>query len=301
MPMPQPQYLNANGQQLAVYHWEGEQTPQPKEVVLLVHGYPDSAAVWHPLAQQLKDEFSVYAYDVRGAGLSSKPKGKYHFQLSQLRDDLFAVIDSVSPHQPVHLVAYDWGAPQAWEALFTPEQQHRIASLSTAAPAMDHAGQWFHQHVKSLSPRAWYKASKRLVGSSYMMFFQLPWLPEAVWKYYLAQRWARHLARLEGKSIEVANTLKSDAVHSLGLYRANLLPALLRPRQRHTKVPVQLLIMQQDPFITPELFEGVEETASTVERQYIQAGHWWALSAVNTVAPFIRHFIQQHAFQEISK
>ena len=39
-------------------------------VVLLVHGYPDTQAVWEPVAERLAERHRVVTYDVRGAGAS---------------------------------------------------------------------------------------------------------------------------------------------------------------------------------------------------------------------------------------
>jgi haloacetate dehalogenase len=48
----------------------GEGTP-----VLLLHGYPQTYAMWHPVAPRLAESFTVVATDLRGYGDSSKPPG----------------------------------------------------------------------------------------------------------------------------------------------------------------------------------------------------------------------------------
>lgn len=42
--------------------------------VLLLHGYPQSHVMWHKIADQLTEHFTVVASDLRGYGDSSKPK-----------------------------------------------------------------------------------------------------------------------------------------------------------------------------------------------------------------------------------
>lgn len=42
--------------------------PREAPPLVLVHGYPDSAAVWEPLRAQLDGRYRVITYDVRGAG-----------------------------------------------------------------------------------------------------------------------------------------------------------------------------------------------------------------------------------------
>ena len=43
--------------------------------VLLLHGYPQTLAMWHLIAPRLSASFTVIASDLRGYGDSSKPKG----------------------------------------------------------------------------------------------------------------------------------------------------------------------------------------------------------------------------------
>ena len=43
--------------------------------LLLLHGYPQTHAIWHKVAEQLAREYSVVCADLRGYGDSSKPPG----------------------------------------------------------------------------------------------------------------------------------------------------------------------------------------------------------------------------------
>src|SRR3712207_5933016 len=43
--------------------------------VLLLHGHPQTHAMWHLVAPRLAEEFTVVATDLRGYGDSSKPFG----------------------------------------------------------------------------------------------------------------------------------------------------------------------------------------------------------------------------------
>jgi len=45
------------------------------EPLLLLHGYPQTLAMWHLVAPRLTEHFSVVAADLRGYGASSKPEG----------------------------------------------------------------------------------------------------------------------------------------------------------------------------------------------------------------------------------
>src|SRR5512147_2271164 len=43
--------------------------------LLLLHGYPQTHAMWHRIAPRLAERFTVVASDLRGYGDSSKPEG----------------------------------------------------------------------------------------------------------------------------------------------------------------------------------------------------------------------------------
>lgn len=117
---------------LAVREWGDGDTHRP--TVVLVHGYPDTSAVWLAVAERLAARYHVVAYDVRGAGASAAPSGTEAYRLERLVEDLAAVIDATTaaaPDRPVHLVGHDWGSIQGWEAVTTEPLAGRIASFTS--------------------------------------------------------------------------------------------------------------------------------------------------------------------------
>jgi pimeloyl-ACP methyl ester carboxylesterase len=290
--MKPTQYVSSGEVKLAVYTWGQRPTQRrPRPTLVLVHGYPDSAEVWTKVAKQLTEQFFVVAYDVRGAGHSSAPRGAAAYAFEYLSADLLAVLDSVSPLQPVHLVGHDWGALQSWEALLSGALDGRVASFSTAAPSLDHLGNWFRKRLQHPTPRHVSQMLGRMFGSSYMLMMQLPWLPELSWKLALARAWPRLVSTLEGVPVAARAGQSADAVHGLGLYRANLLPRVLHPQSRRTEVPVQLLVMRRDPFVPAPLFDGLESTAPNLQRAEFDAGHWGLLSCPRELARGITDFV----------
>lgn len=286
------QYVASGAVRLAVYTWGLRPSARrPRPTVLLVHGYPDSAEVWTGVAERLAEHCFVVAYDVRGAGRSSAPRGTAPYALEHLVADLAAVIDALSPEAPVHLVGHDWGALQGWEALWSPRLGGRIASYSAGTPALDHVGQWFQARLSRPTPRSLIEAGSQLLGSGYMAAFQIPLLPELAWRLVLGRNWSRFLARTE--QIHVANkpTQTADGQRGLGLYRANLLPKLLRPRPQRTEVPVNLLIMRRDPFVPERMFESVAQGTPNLSRTELDAGHWAPLSHPQAFAEAVAAFV----------
>ncbi|MBF6435001.1 alpha/beta fold hydrolase [Nocardia cyriacigeorgica] len=134
--------ITVDGVELAGFEW-GDPAAQP---LVLVHGASDTHRVWEQVAVILADEFRVITYDVRGHGRSGAPHELAAYRLDRLAEDLYAVIDTASPHQPVHLAGHGWGAVQGWEAVLDPRANTRIASFTAlSAPHLDHLGLWLHQ------------------------------------------------------------------------------------------------------------------------------------------------------------
>lgn len=290
--MPPSQFVRSGAVDLALYTWGQPAGRARKPVVVLVHGYPDAAEAWAPVAARLADRYLVAAYDVRGAGRSSAPRGTAAYTLDHLVDDLAAIVDAVSPDAPVHLVGHDWGALQGWEALAAARLKGRIASYSAAAPALDHVGLWFQRRLRQPTPRHLAEFTRQALGSAYMLAFQLPLLPELAWSLVLGRQWPRLLALAEGIHTDGRPTQAADGRQGLGLYRANLLPRLLRPRPQRTEVPVQLLVMRRDRFVPAHMFEGVKQWAPNLRRTELDAGHWASLSHPEAFARAIDTFVQ---------
>lgn len=274
---------------LAVKQWGDPRRP----TIVLVHGYPDNSAVWHPVAELLARDFHVVAYDVRGAGQSDRPARIRDYKLDKLKDDFVAVIDQVSPDKPVHLVAHDWGSIQSWEAVTEPALQHRILSFtSCSGPCLDHIGHWFRQRLAHPTWRNVKQLLIQSVKSWYIYFFQLPLLPGLLWRAGVGRAWPKLVRLLEGTQVETNPTQVADGVHGVQLYRANMLPRLLRPRNRPTTVPVQVLVPRRDLYVSPWLTEDLHRWTDKLWRREYTAGHWMPASHPGEMAGAIRRFVQ---------
>ncbi|MGH3944676.1 MAG: SDR family oxidoreductase [Pseudonocardiaceae bacterium] len=263
-----------DGVRLRVY--ESGQVSGP--AVICVHGYPDDHSVWAGVATELAQRYHVVSYDVRGAGESGKPHNRETYRLDQLARDLVAVVDAVSPHRPVHLLAHDWGAVQSWHAVTGEWLGGRVASFtSISGPCLDHAGHWFRARLRRPTPRALRELIIQMVSSWYIGLFQLPLLPELGWRTGFAQR---ALALLEPTSTPAV----SDAVNGLQMYRANMLPRLGLPGSRTTDVPVQILAPKRDPFVSVALQTDIGQWVSDLAVRVLPGGHWLPRTDPETVA-----------------
>lgn len=276
-------FVESEGVRLAVYEHGDRSAP----TVVLVHGYPDTHRVWDEVVPLLAERFHVVTYDVRGAGASSSPRGLAAYRLPVLARDLFAVIAAVSPDEPVHVVAHDWGSIQSWEAVTTPGAP--IASYtSISGPCLDHVGHWIRRRPTT-------RHLKQLLHSWYIVVFHLPFVAPLVWRYLVGPRWEAIARRLEGVAPHVPPTIVPDGERGIALYRANFIPRLRSPRVRRTDVPVQVVQPLRDKYVTAGVSEDVERWASDVRRREIDAGHWVQLTHAGEVATLVTDHVTAHS------
>jgi len=285
------QIVTSGDIELAVYSWG--KPAKKKPTIVLVHGYPDAASVWKATAEKLAERYYVVAYDVRGAGRSTRPDHTAAYDLEHLVNDLAAVVDATSPDQPVHLVCHDWGSIQCWEAVTTERMAGRIASYtSISGPSIDHASYWIMSRLRSGSPEKMAQVARQLAHSWYIGMFQLPVLAPALWKAGLDKLWPTLLEKLEGiKGVELSATQVTDGANGVNLYRANFVKRLLNPQERRTALPVQLIVPRRDKFMVPEIWDDLPQWVPRLWRREVDAGHWLQVSHPDLVAQYASEFI----------
>lgn len=262
-----------------------------KPALVLVHGYPDHQEVWKNVIVYLPDYFIV-TYDVRGAGDSSIPKYIRDYRLERLSMDLEEVVNAVLPGQSFHLVAHDWGSIQSWESVTDPRFEGRILSFTTiSGPCLDHAAFWMRNQFKQNRSRFF----KQLSKSWYIAMFQLPWLAPTAWNFFNPERWGKIIRELEGKEgLPLNQNIVKDGKYGVGLYRANFIPRLLKPRERYAICPVQAIVLKRDNFVSPQLVDEMPKWVQTFSRVELDANHWAILSQPKLIAESIREFTQQN-------
>lgn len=100
--------------------------------VLLLHGFPQTRAMWGPVAQELAQRHTVVMADLRGYGASGKPgldnpqtSAAYSFRA--MGQDQFALMSALG-FERFHLVGHDRGARVAHRMVL--DEGARVASLT---------------------------------------------------------------------------------------------------------------------------------------------------------------------------
>lgn len=176
--------------------------------VLLLHGWPDTSALWDQVAPELVSAgYRVARPDLRGCGDSDKPEDVEDYRMHHLVGDVSAIIDTLDVER-VNLVGHDWGANLAWAtAAYRPELVERLVALSVGHPSA-FCSSGLDQQVKS-----WY-----------MLLFHFDGLGEAFLRqndYEAMRRWVRH-----PRGEDLIQELERDGQMRTHLmwYRANARP-----------------------------------------------------------------------------
>ena len=264
--------------EIAVY----EQGNAAGETVLLLHGWPDSHHLWDGVTPFLTERFRVVSVDNRGHGKSTNPKNFRDFAVAELASDYMAVIDAVSPDKPVHVLAHDWGSVAMWEAVCDEWTQRRVASFtSVSGPNIAHLGMWARDRLSRPTPKNVALVLAQLGSFGYMFYFMLPWLPKVMFSLALnGNRWRKGLSRAEGAAPEdifLAPTFEKDIGNGLRIYRANI-TSILTPRERFTRVPVQVIVGTRDPAVRQASYADALNWAPAVWRRVVEGGHWLPFS-----------------------
>ncbi|MCX5043500.1 alpha/beta fold hydrolase [Aldersonia sp. NBC_00410] len=256
------------------------------EVVLLLHGWPDSHHLWRNVVPYLTDRFRVVSVDNRGHGESTDPPGTRSISVDNFASDYAAVIDAVSPNRPVHVLAHDWGSVAFWEVVTGPDAVRRVASFnSVSGPSLGHVAAWARTRLRRPTPRNLAPPLAAALSFSYSAFFALPVLPKVVLGRGNAEwRWRRFVSRVERvprDRIALAPTFKHDIVSGLRIYRTVLLARRTNPLTAEglsTKVPVQCIIGKRDPAVRQSCYADEALWADRVWLRVVRGGHWLPFS-----------------------
>ncbi|CAN5683975.1 alpha/beta hydrolase [soil metagenome] len=215
-------YVQANGLDFA-YLEEGS-----GPLVMLLHGFPDSAHTWsHQMPALAAAGYRVVAPFLRGYHPTQVPAAAY-YDKATLVSDVAALIRELGAGEPVHLVGQDWGAIISYGLLAAfPQLVRRAVVMAVPHPA---------EVAKSmLNP-------KHVHRSFHWWFFQLPGLPEralvdnnAAFIDYLWTFWTspRHEDASHIASIKAMLAQPGVLTATLGYYRAMLDTARADPALAH--------------------------------------------------------------------
>ncbi|MFT5354670.1 MAG: pimeloyl-ACP methyl ester carboxylesterase [Polyangiales bacterium] len=263
--------------EMATLRW-GETGP----LVLLVHGFPDTARTWDALGPRVAAEgFRVIAPYTRGYAPSAVPAdGKY--DSDSLGRDLIELLDALGEDKAM-LVGHDWGASACLgAAALYPERIERLATLAIPHPAVMKPSLgllWDARHFIAYKLPG---AEKRFAKNDFAAL-------EAIY-----ERWSPAFDWPDSEFESAKNSFSSPGCldAAFGYYRA--LTTKLPPGMRKKiEVPSLVLGGKSDPIASEANFEDSRRRfTGDVQIKMVPGGHFlhreYPDDLFNALMPFLK-------------
>ena len=257
-------------------------------LVVLLHGFPEFWYSWrHQIPFLAEHGYMVVAPDLRGYNDTDKPRKGY--DVPTLLRDIVGLIKGLGREKAI-IVGHDWGGILAWEfAIRYPEMTERLIAMNAPHPA---------------AMRRAFRTLKQLRKSSYIFFFQLPWLPEFMLLRNHANEVGRTLrgnagqksvfSREETAIYQQAMSKPGAATASLNYYRQLFRrpPSSSTGKNSYVRVPTLLIWGEQDRALGIELTTGLEQWVGQLEiRRIPDSGHWVQQEQPEKVNSYMLEFL----------
>jgi epoxide hydrolase 4 len=259
-----------------------------EKLALLLHGFPESNFSWRFQMQLLAElGYTVWAPNLRGYGHSSRPTKVADYNMLHLLDDVAGLMDAAKLRGisgPVTLMTHDWGGAIGWSFVLSekrPLERFVVMNLPHPTLFLKNVGSW-----------------AQLKRSWYILFFQIPWLPEKLMT-------ARKAKAIGDAFFDMAVDKTNFGPEVLRKYRENaLIPGAMRAMInyyrasfRHNpmkelwekppmvKTPTLMLWGEEDAALGKELTFGTEDLVEDFTLRYL---------------PGVSHWVQQEAPQPVN-
>jgi haloacetate dehalogenase len=263
--------------------------------VLMLHGYPETHAMWHKVARRLARDYTVVCADLRGYGDSSKPKGlpdHSNYSKRAMARDMAEVMTALG-HATFHVVGHDRGGRVG----------HRLAR--------DHGSRVRTLAVLDISPtwRVFQNTSMGLARAFYHWFFliQPAPMPEKMIGSMAAEYLLGRIGRSAGGLKHFPRAVQREylrcfdrrGIHaSCEDYRAAASIDLVHDRRdlgRKLRMPVLALWARHSPVGTMfDCLADWREVARDVRGRALDCGHFLPEEKPRETLAEIRRFLASH-------
>jgi epoxide hydrolase 4 len=258
--------IEANGLRFTI-----DEAGEGERVALLLHGFPQSRRCWRHLLPAIAARgWRAVAPDMRGYGGSSRPARRAAYRIEHLVADAAGLFDALGASQRL-LIGHDWGGIVAWAfAIRQARPLDGLAIVNAPHPAV------FARVIRS----GW----RQRLRSWYVLFFQLPWLPELA----MTRGHAAAVGKALRNSACRADTFPADVLAHyrdnavvpgaitamLNYYRANL-DVVAMAEGHGVEVPTLLIWGERDHALGTELVGGTADYVPDLTiRRLPEVSHW---------------------------
>ena len=297
--MTEPRWIDVAGPagNLKALTWGPPDAP----IALCLHGFPDTAYGWRKIAPRLVESgWRVVAPFMRGYAPSTIPlDGSYH--IGAVMDDALRVRSAAGGTERDVVIGHDWGALAATGLAAMPDSPFAKAVIMSVPPPA--AFRPFGRIVDR--GRLVRTLPRQVLRSWYIMYFQLPWLPERSASWIVPRLWRRwspgYRAEQDLRHVDAAIGTPQSWRAALGTYRATVRNT--RPPARYAELnrrwteapilPSLYLHGRDDGCMTPAFTHWAEKVLPAGSEAAIveHAGHFLQLEQPDKVADLVLAFI----------
>ena len=266
--------------------------------LLLLHGYPQTHAMWHKVAPELARDFTVVCPDLRGYGDSSKPKGlpdHANYAKRAMALDMAQVMSALG-HERFHVVGHDRGGRVG----------HRLAR--------DHGRRVRSLTVLDISPtlKMYANTSMQFAKAYWHWFFLIQEAPmpermlEGQAPFYILKRLGRGKSGLKHFSKQaMAQYVRAfrdpRTLHATCEdYRAAATIDLVHDQKDRAKLKMPVLALWGKHGVIEALFDCLadwREVAADVRGRALPCGHFIPEEKPRELLAELRRFLRQPAAQ----
>jgi pimeloyl-ACP methyl ester carboxylesterase len=140
--------------------------PADGELVLLLHGFPQTGTCWHDALNALADAgYRAVAPNQRGYSEGARPEGVEAYRVTELSADVLAIAAALGRDR-FHIAGHDWGGSVAWAV--AGDHPQAVASLTAVSTP----------HTAAL--RQALRGPQQRVRMAYVPVLRLPLIPESL-------------------------------------------------------------------------------------------------------------------------
>jgi len=288
--------LHAAGDVALFARTGGDRTKPP---LLLLHGYPQTHAIWHRVARGLAADFSLVIADLRGYGDSTKPAATPELDHAQhskraMAADMVALMRSLG-HERFAVVGHDRGGRVAHRlALDHPERVARLAVIDIV-PTLDMYEQtdmrfasWYYHWFFLIQPAP---LPERMIGGD----------PGYFLRWTLAGWGGKGLGFIEPEALAEYERCfcRAEAIHaSCEDYRASATIDLEHDRASRAageRIACDTLVLWGTRGVVGRLYDPLAlwqaQCAATVEGRALEAGHFIPEELPDDTVTHLRAFL----------
>jgi len=244
-------------------------------LALCLHGFPEHAYTWrHQLPALARMGYRCWAPNLRGYGGTDSPQDIASYTGPTLVEDVASLIQAAGARETL-LMAHDWGAALAWMlAIERPQLINRLVILNLPHPVC------FMRELRRFP---------QMFKSWYMLFFQIPLLPEYVLgrgggraTANLIRDSSRNPARFTPDAMEVfrQNAARPGGLTAMlnwyrAMFRGGELKRLRGARFPKIETPTLFLWGDADQALSIQTTRGTEKYVSDLTfRVFPGVSHW---------------------------